>query len=248
MGTSEALLVVVLALMYALMCPILALGWQQLLGEDGEHLGRTRAISIYGISQIGKYLPGNVFHFVGRQALGGQAGVKGAVLAISTAWEIVLQVFSGIAFAALLLPLFVSTVTNGGAVLIFALLTSLLGTALAYRQGVKVACAFAAYVTFLMFSATLFCMVLGWLVTVEAVAALGWPLLVGGYAMAWLIGFMTPGAPAGLGIRETVLLLLFDTYLPAGGLLAAVVLGRAVTTCGDFLFYLGARAIAVRPS
>ena len=64
-------------------------------------------------------------------------------------------------------------------------------------------------------------------------AAAPFPRLAGVFAAAWVAGFVTPGAPAGLGVREAVL---------AGGLrpiygpevaLALPLLFRMVTVTGD---------------
>jgi uncharacterized membrane protein YbhN (UPF0104 family) len=67
----------------------------------------------------------------------------------------------------------------------------------------------------------------------------------GAYVLAWVAGFLTPGAPAGVGVREFVLYLLLAQLVGQPDLLAAVVLARMVSVCGDVLFYLG--AVGVRP-
>jgi len=45
-----------------------------------------------------------------------------------------------------------------------------------------------------------------------------------------------PGAPAGVGVRELVLLFLLKNVVAEAELLLAVVLGRLVTVMGDLLF------------
>jgi uncharacterized membrane protein YbhN (UPF0104 family) len=82
--------------------------------------------------------------------------------------------------------------------------------------------------------------------------------VTGVFALAWVVGFLTPGAPAGIGVREVVLTLgltidwrgqgLADRMLPDRRIghvgkfsdyqtdLAAVL--RLVSTCGDGLTYL----------
>jgi uncharacterized membrane protein YbhN (UPF0104 family) len=62
-------------------------------------------------------------------------------------------------------------------------------------------------------------------------------VLCGSYVIAWLAGLITPGAPAGVGVRELVLLFLLGEQIPAADLLLAVVLGRIVTVVGDLLFF-----------
>ena len=58
------------------------------------------------------------------------------------------------------------------------------------------------------------------------------------FATAWIAGFVTPGAPGGLGVREAVLLsALIPVYGPAAAVGMAIVL-RIVTTLGDGAAFL----------
>ncbi|MGD9700712.1 hypothetical protein [Acinetobacter sp.] len=56
--------------------------------------------------------------------------------------------------------------------------------------------------------------------------------------VAWLVGLITPGAPAGVGVREMVLLFLLGDQIAHLNLLLAVLLGRIVTMGGDLLFFI----------
>jgi hypothetical protein len=62
-------------------------------------------------------------------------------------------------------------------------------------------------------------------------------------AAAWLAGFVTPGAPGGLGVREAILVMALEGTLGKGGALAAAALFRAATTLGDVALYLAALVI-----
>ena len=57
-------------------------------------------------------------------------------------------------------------------------------------------------------------------------------------SLAWLVGFVVPGAPAGAGLRETVLALGGGSMPPPHGVLTAIVLFRLMTLGGDFLAFL----------
>ena len=48
---------------------LLALAWRALLRHVGVTISFPTAVRIYGISQIAKYVPSNVVHLLGRQAL-----------------------------------------------------------------------------------------------------------------------------------------------------------------------------------
>ena len=68
----------------------------------------------------------------------------------------------------------------------------------------------------------------------------GWSQVLGVYAAAWLLGFLMPGSPAGLGVRELVLLLGLTPLFGAQAATAAAALLRLVTTLGDGLAFLAA--------
>ena len=62
--------------------------------------------------------------------------------------------------------------------------------------------------------------------------------LVGSYVFSWLLGLLTPGAPAGLGVRETALSLMLVNFAPVAEILIAVVASRILTIFGDGLYFL----------
>ena len=69
-------------------------------------------------------------------------------------------------------------------------------------------------------------------------------VVVSSYIAAWLIGMITPGAPAGVGVREAILLFLLSMFSPAN-VLIAIVYSRIVTVLGDFIFYLFSYVVKV---
>ena len=82
-------------------------------------------------------------------------------------------------------------------------------------------------------------------------AILGQPLtlylgikIAGLYIMSWLIGFITPGAPGGLGIREIVLLMFLGATVYDGILLSAIVIHRLIQVISDVVAFGIARCYA----
>ncbi|MEB3275872.1 MAG: UPF0104 family protein [Cyanobacteriota bacterium] len=73
-------------------------------------------------------------------------------------------------------------------------------------------------------------------------AALGWGGWLAGFALAWTAGLVVPGAPAGLGVFEVVLLLRLGVVLPEAPLLALAISYRLVTSAADALAALTAAA------
>ncbi|WP_342770092.1 hypothetical protein [Xylanimonas allomyrinae] len=71
-------------------------------------------------------------------------------------------------------------------------------------------------------------------------------MLVGGYALAWVAGFVVVFVPAGAGVREAVLLALLAGALPHAAVLLVVLLTRALLTVVDLVF--AAVGMLVRPA
>jgi len=63
------------------------------------------------------------------------------------------------------------------------------------------------------------------------------PTVIGLFLLAWLAGFLTPGAPSGLGVRELVMLMFMGGILNEGILLSAMFVHRIVAATGDVAAY-----------
>ena len=73
-GPGGYLALLSLAIVYGASNLLLALGWWRLLRCLGVTAARGWALRAYAISQLAKYVPGNIFQFAGRQAIGVAAG------------------------------------------------------------------------------------------------------------------------------------------------------------------------------
>jgi uncharacterized membrane protein YbhN (UPF0104 family) len=67
-----------------------------------------------------------------------------------------------------------------------------------------------------------------------------------GVAVAWLAGYVIPGAPAGLGVREAVLTAFLSPHIEAGIVVSAALLWRVVSLAADAL--LAAIGFSLRPA
>lgn len=230
------LAVVGMALVYGLSSLLLALAWWNLLNQFDAHPSLRWAIKAYGISQIAKYVPGNIIHLAGRQALGLAAGLPGWPLAKSAVWELGLIAATGALFGGLALPLLVAGFPIAMGLTLFLMALGGTATLLWHIAGPPVTRALGWYTVFLAISGILFVVLIN-LVDSSAnqLRAILLPV-VGTYVLAWLAGLVTPGAPAGIGVREMVLLILLNGLVSQAELLLAVLLGRLVTVGGDMVF------------
>ena len=236
---------------YAMILQLCGLAWHRLLTAiDDPPFGVGRALAIYGKTQIYKYLPSNVLHMVGRYRLARSAGASNKTLAFAQIAELLTILLAAAGISALLAravlvhaleehgiddPTLVNVLVVGGTAVLAVGVTTIVRqrTAATGRKKALVAAAvaFAFYTLFFIGS--------GLLLTALCKSlspASGAPELIGIAAAAWLVGFVVPGAPGGLGVRETILI----AGLSAAGLpvaeATAVALGyRFVTTVGDAL-------------
>lgn len=239
MGVTAWATVLALSMVYGLANVLLGLGWWQLLRTMGDKSSWLGALRVYGLSQLAKYVPGNVFQLAGRQALGMAQGMSAGALAKSMLLELILIAVAGILFVVLVLPLWFAEISSADA-LGLMLVTAAMLLVMLYRKWAKpVAWAMLGFILFLAISGSLFVELL---VLVNAMPSTA-PPIVGAFILAWLAGFVTPGAPAGVGVRELVLLVLLEDLVMPADLLLAVLLGRVVTVLGDVGFFVSALAL-----
>jgi hypothetical protein len=62
-------------------------------------------------------------------------------------------------------------------------------------------------------------------------------LLTGTFAIAWVAGFLAPGAPAGLGVREVILLKILDHFYGTGVAAGITISLRVITLIADCLIF-----------
>ncbi|MEZ5277601.1 MAG: lysylphosphatidylglycerol synthase domain-containing protein [Opitutaceae bacterium] len=196
-----------------------ALAWQRIVRRL-HPVSWKQAFSITGRSQIAKYLPGNVFHYLGKMILARREGLTTPVILISILVETVLAVGTGAAIGLAGFGLAAPEYRTLSIVVLIGLLLSPLAWRL-LKPRIRVIheaidrvgiphlsqAVFCNGVNFLLFGTSAF--LLAQNLWAEPLA-LGWWELTWGCALAWIVGFVTPGAPGGVGVREGILVALFS--------------------------------------
>lgn len=236
-NSSMWLTVIGFSLIYGVNNIVLALAWKGLLSDCGEVITPLKAVKIYGITQLAKYVPGNIFHLASRQALGIAAGVNGWPLAKASIWELGLISLAGASFFVLVLPQIFPTFTMPIAVISFVGILIIAVFGLKQYFSIQIARVFVWYILFLTVSGLLFVGLLQLVIQDAFIVTSLVPVLFGAFVLAWLVGLITPGAPAGVGVRELVLVLLMQGLVIESNLILAVLLSRIVTVSGDVLFF-----------
>lgn len=244
------------AVAYGASLYLLAYSWsatlQNLAAAPVRH---EAAIKIYAFSTFAKYLPGNVFHYAGRQFAGARLGYDQKAVAQATFVEIVghLLVAGILMFA--ILPFSAGQLTwlneldpslsrDEPLMLVgAAVLTILVALTLVHRRfGFLPVLSRRILSKILLLQSAFFLMstLLGaWLaLVILALPTATFPPVAFAWLLAWLVGFLTPGAPGGLGVREACLVIALDSYGDMSAILIFIALSRATLLVGEGLFAL----------
>jgi len=231
----------------------LALCWTLLLRMTG---GPARKVSLADGARIwlgtmlARYVPGNVWHIVGRVAFAERLGVgRGQILASATV-EQLLTLLGALAAFGLCLPFWRGGAGDAAWLLLIvpaglaALHPRLLGAALGwaarrlnrpelawrYRYGELVG-ALAGYTAANLFAGLALVAVLGGI----GVGRVPLAPAVGGAALAWALGYLSVLTPSGLGVREAALAALLAQHIPLPAAVVGGLVHRLALTLGELI-------------
>jgi len=193
-------------------------------------------------TEIAKYLPGNIFHLVGRQALASKIGltqkqmakislfVTSSLLLSTLIATAVLAVASGMIEAWLLAALF-------GALAVAAIIYVKTFPSLSPLEKLRIS-------FFQALSILIQGILIAWIIALQMPMNISLFLAVAAiYIVSWLVGFVTPGASGGVGVREGAFLAIaafVHLEIPTDIVVFSVLLIRLVNIAADILMYLSA--------
>jgi hypothetical protein len=237
-----------------------SLAWPAILKSLGRPLPLSIALPVSLAAQSGKYLPGNVAHYVGRAALAARNSVPVRMSAASTAVE-----FASAMAAALITCLAMAAVDPR-----FLAPLDLGWSDGIWRLGI-VAAAVSLLLIFIVAArqSSFLSRLMRWGLWIRPVAFLLLSFALAGFsffavseaigtggltaeaaiaifAAAWAVGFAVPGAPAGLGVREAVIILLASPFLTPTGAMLCALLHRLMSAVVDGAMALLGAALLVR--
>ena len=240
-------LLAALAGMWALM-----LGLRAVLIGFGSAVPMRGAIRIWFISQLGKYLPGKVWALAAQVDLGREYRVGRKRMVSAMLLAMAMTVATGLAVAAVTLPLTSPAATADywwlfplAPVLLAALhprvVTWALNLALRLvrRPALERPPTLAATLRALgwnMVAWVLFGLHMWLLAAAAGGSGSSLPFAAtGAYALAWTVGFVVFIAPGGIGAREAALTIALSPALPAGAPLVVALVSRVLFTLVDLI-------------
>jgi hypothetical protein len=206
--------------------------WYYLLRINGSTLTYRRCVPIFFYSHLVRYLPGQVWTFVGKVVLSTQAGIRTEISAQGVALEAMVGVLAGLTLSLTVLPSLNLGAAYGWPLLgpaivsmvallhprVFGRLVNL-GLRVFGRPPVSVTYTFRQILTAYGIQ------ILAWLVFgvsfsffVQAIAPganLSPVAATGIFSASWLVGYLSVLTPAGIGVREAVLVVLLSRWMPA---------------------------------
>lgn len=229
------------------------LSWRAALAAVGARLPVLACVRVFLPSQLGKYLPGSVWPVVAQSQLGQRYGIARTRMATGSLLALGLSVVVASAIGAVLLPLLAGSGDTGLALTVVLAAAVVVGAACLHPRvlgplldrvlrllrrppvgrldGREIArAAGAAAVAWLLFGAhaALLTYGLGGRGLAPVIAVIGLPL-------SSAAGILVVLAPAGAGVRETVLVLLLRGRLGTEAATALVLLSRGLLAAADLL-------------
>jgi glycosyltransferase 2 family protein len=207
--------------------------WRLLMADQNHRVPVRLAMSVFFLSQLGKYLPGNVGQFLGRGVLAKSTGIPVGV-AVGTAvfegiWNLVISLTLALLSTWVLYDLVTLHSVNPGfgskagwllavALVLPWLSVKVLNTVLpklSRKVGGGELLRLPRLRTSLLVSLLILInfMMLGYVLKLQAEVffaspEVDWLSITLLFSSAWVAGYVVPGAPGGLGVREAMMVVL----------------------------------------
>jgi hypothetical protein len=221
------------------------------VNTEGWHPKYMEALGVYGLSSLGKYIPGGIWHFVGRIGVYKVNGLSAKAITRALILENIWLLGSAVAIG--LTGVFLTR---------FDLIANLLNLPNNFWLGVLFAIlSLAIWIGLLAIVHNLIgkhtTEPLPNLFMVSGIGILLWmfiggsffmmfqdyhfttaPIFIGGYAVSWAVGYIAVFAPGGLGIREAVLAFVFSNIATVDLIAVYAAMNRIIWVVAELLFGL----------
>ncbi|NCJ07128.1 hypothetical protein GS597_11540 [Synechococcales cyanobacterium C] len=226
--------------------------WGAILQDLNQPISLAWSIQVYLTTNLAQYLPSNVLHLYGRVLAAMKVGVPMGLASLSMMLDALLMVAAGVIWGLLSIPEGAVLASLSALSLILVLLHPRILIRLMWkflprtRQETGSKQPLRRYPLWPLVGEIiyLFWRGLGFTLTVAALTPVSWqfiPILISASSVAWLLGFVTPGLPGGVGVVELTLITLLNNLpnlppsLTMGVILSSVALHRLVVISAETL-------------
>ena len=228
--------------------------WTWILKLFSTKLQGVKAIYVYLITNIHKYLPGNIWHFLGRVKAVQNKGDSLATATVSVVIEPLILAIAALLMGILSATLGVIEVSFSPLILTIQFLT-IIGVfiiihpqiinpilkKLAKGKGSNETTELVKYPLFPLGGGFIFLSLKGFgfvtlLIPFIPINVTLIPQILTAFSFAWLLGLIVPGAPGGIGIFEATIIGILDVVVfPRGIILISVALFRISTILAELI-------------
>jgi len=249
-------IVIALIAVYMMINYIRAVNWTRIIDYLGNNAKHNRLlVIIYLKTEVAKYIPSNMIHLAGRHILARGLGYKDTVLMGANILDMALLLFvallivlAGFFSEVIVIPdLVLKSISNKSYMAVVAIMLAVtvivFGWLLKSRKNkvmefIKVNKIFDLIVIVILFvpgfilSTFILIVIYKFMLGVQ-VGVTDYLYFFTAFTMAWTAGFVIPGSPGGIGIRETVILILFGGIYGENNTVIAAILMRLISIAGD---------------
>ncbi|BAQ61288.1 putative transmembrane protein HieC [Geminocystis sp. NIES-3708] len=228
--------------------------WTWILGIFQTQLQGLKAVKIYLITNISKYLPGNIWHFFGRVKAIQNKGDSLGVATVSVLIEPLLMAVAALLITIISVGIGVIDINFSPLIFLVELIIILITliviqpkilnpilSKLATSKGSKESAKLTKYpllpllgeVVFLLLRGLAFLSILLAFMPVKINLI---PQVLSGFSFAWLLGLIIPGAPGGIGVFETTIIATFNhSFFPSEIVLIVIALFRISSILAELI-------------
>jgi len=244
--------ILILSILYAFVFVFVAIAWKSILENLSKSKLSVVLIWIWLKANIYKYLPGNIFHYAGRHILSKKMGINHKILIKSNIVEILLMLTTSLLISSSILLLIYDfnideylsiinkNVIYGGLFIYGIILISLSKykniNFLFYKNTIIYYCVFFVGIGFLAY------IVLNYEMGIQC----SFLMMTAIYTFAWLVGFVTPGAPGGIGVRESIFVVFSHGLLSISDALVLSMVLRISNIIGEIILFVIAERMLIK--
>jgi glycosyltransferase 2 family protein len=225
--------------------------WQLLLANSTTPLNYLTCFKIVATTQIGKYLPGNIGHVIGKIGMSKKYGVAIANSGTALLLESTLVISVALVIASPIIYSNLNLIISSAKISISILFIGLICIPtiiylIANRNDsntnliniIKILLLYFICLTSAGFSLFILALIQGLPCTFSNLF-----FIISGFSGAWVLGFITPGSPGGIGIREFIFILLCGKLLGEGQASIIITIFRFQSIISEIILFLYARTI-----
>lgn len=257
------ILLCIFSLLYGVHMVILSVPWRNVISIiTGYNAGFLSLSQIMCKANLLKYLPGNVFQYVGRNEAALRYHLDHLDIALSTGIDVLLNVGSVFLLSLIMnyqgiVRGFVYCINYNINVLFVLLIIGICGLLLLcvflrkkffsavskikvffIKRNISKMIGCILYYMFLgLYTGAIYFSIIYFMLDCK-VSANYVIFIISGYLISWITGFIMPGAPGGIGVREATITIILSGIIPEEILLIGIVVYRVVNILGDLIAFL----------